>query len=203
MSKSLILRRLEAVERKLNKLNVRGIVDEIDPEMGIGGCVRIRYGDNQLSDWLPVKPLRSGKSAIWWFPDVGEGVTITDLEIGEVLPGSFTTDCPPPTRDPDVLHIQFADGASIAHNRKENTLKIINIGDISAETPKKIKMKADGGFELIGDIEHQGNQHTTGDIKGDKDITDKKRSMADDREIYNGHKHPSSSPHTGTPTSQQ
>lgn len=119
-----ILLRLEALERKLSKLNIRGLIHEIDPNLGSSGCVRVKYGDNQTSDWLPVKPLRSGKSSIWWFPEVGEGVTITDLETGEVLPGSFTSTNPPPSRDPDVLHIQLSKSEFITHNKSNGELNV-------------------------------------------------------------------------------
>ena len=55
-----IIKRVEKLEREIRTKNVRGVIDSIDPEMGSGGCVRVSYGDNQLSGWLPVKPTRSG-----------------------------------------------------------------------------------------------------------------------------------------------
>ena len=148
--KESILRRLEAVERRLNKLNIRGLVDEIDPNMGSGGCIRVKYGDNQLSDWLPVKPMRSGESSIWWFPSVGEGVTITDLETGEVLPGSFNSDNPPPSRDPDVLYIKFKDDGFVSYNQEtgnhqaefKNDSVITIGGDATINTEGKVAVNS-------------------------------------------------------------
>ena len=151
MSNALILQRLEAIERRLSYLNVRGIVSKIDPNMGAGGCIRVQYGDNQLSDWLPVKPLRSGESSIWLFPSVGESVTITDLETGEVLPGSFNSDNPPPTRDPDVLYIKFKDEGFISYNQatgnhqvefKNNSVITVG-GDCSINAKGKVAIKSD------------------------------------------------------------
>lgn len=129
-----MLSRLEAVERKLKKINIRGTVSEKNSSMGAGGCVRVLYGDNQLSDWLPVKPVRSGVASIWWFPDVGEGVTVTDIEVGEVLPGSYTSSMPPPTRDPDVIYIDFGDGGFVTHNRSNGEMVINTNSKVTINT---------------------------------------------------------------------
>lgn len=148
--KGSILQRLNNIERRLSNLNVRGVVSEIDPNMGSGGCIRVLYGDKQLSGWLPVKPLRSGDSSIWWFPNVGEGVTITDLETGEVLPGSFNSDNPPPSRDPDVLYIKFKDDGFISYNQKtgnhlaefKNNSVITIGGDSTINTTGKVALNS-------------------------------------------------------------
>ncbi len=145
------MQRINDLERRVNNLNVRGVVSEIDPSMGSGGCIRVRFGDNQLSGWLPVKALRSGVTSIWWFPGVGEGVTITDLETGEVLPGSFNSDNPPSSRDPDVIHIKFKDDGFISYNQatgnhqaefKNNSVITIG-GDSTINTTGNAKVTAE------------------------------------------------------------
>lgn len=162
MSPNSILLRLEALERKLEKINVRGVVSEINPEMGASGCVRVLFGDNQISDWLPVKPLRSGKASIWWFPEVGEGVTVTDIETGEVMPGSFTSTNPPPTRDPNVFYIKFGDGSFVSHDS--------NSGEYVADIKGKVIINSEakdisfnGGSGVVtGDCicAYTGNKHS-------------------------------------------
>lgn len=130
------LQRLSELERKFRCLNIRGVVEKIDPNMGSGGCVRVRYGDDQLSDWLPVKPIRSGESCMWWFPDIGEGVTVTDVETGEILPGSFTANLPPPTRDPDVMFMQFGNGDTLEHNRKTGVFNLTTTAEVNVNSKK-------------------------------------------------------------------
>ena len=170
MLKDLISLRLERLERRLNKMNVRGIVHEIDPNFGSGGAVRIFYGDDQVSDWLPVKPLRSGDAAIWWFPSIGEGVTVTDIDTGEVLPGSFTSDNPPPSRDPDVLYIKFKDESFISHNQSTGNyessftgdVKVIAKGKVSVDSEAK-DIQLNGGKGVVtGDCicAYTGNPHS-------------------------------------------
>ena len=71
--------------------------------------------------------------------------------------------------------------ASIHANKEEKTLTVVFQ-----------KMK------LIGDIEHDGNLKNTIGRKSDADITDKKSSMQDMRNTYNGHTHTGNK---GSPTS--
>ena len=169
--KESILQRLEALERRLNKLNIRGVISEIDTNRGAGGCVRINYGDNQLSDWLPVKPLRSGGSSIWWFPDVGESVTVTDLETGEVLPGSFNSDNPPPSRDPDVLYIKFKDESFISHNRSD--------GNFAAEFKGKsvVTIGSDSTLNVAGKTIINSDDDTTINCKKSVKINSKSKDI--------------------------
>lgn len=140
--------RLSELERKFRCLNVRGIVESIDPTKGSCGCVRVRYGEDQLSDWLPVKPIRSGDSCMWWFPDVGEGVTVTDIETGEILPGSFTDSLPSPSRDPDVMFIKFGNGDTVTHNRKTGVLDLNISTDANITTGANVNINASASANI-------------------------------------------------------
>jgi phage baseplate assembly protein V len=201
--------RIEALERAVAEMVVRGVISEADPARGQYGMVRVTYGSvdkPMITAWLPVKPIRAGKAVVWWFPEVGEGVTVIspgDLRMGEVFPGSFHAKRPAPSNDPNVFLVLFGDGSSVEHNREQHTLKIVNVGDIDVTTPEQIKMTASKGFVMIGNIEHQGDTHTTGNIAADKDISDKTRSMSADRGIYNGHDHPHGDPITSKPNQKQ
>lgn len=204
-----ILERIEALERALSEMVVRGVISEADPDRGQYGLVRVSYGSDKKqmeTGWLPVKPIRAGKAVVWWFPEEGEGVTVIspgDLRMGEVFPGSFHTKKPAPSNDPNVFLVQFGDGSSVEHNREQHTLKIINVGDIDMSTPEKMMLAAGKGFYMDGDVEQKGNMHTTGNFNSDKDVSDKTRSMADDRQIYNMHEHPIGSPKTAVPIQKQ
>lgn len=120
-----------------------------------------------------------------------------------MFPGSFHAQHPAPSNDADVFLVQFGDGSSVEHNREQHTLKIVNAGDIDVTTPKQIRMTATKGFVMVGDITHTGDIKTTGNIAADKDISDKTRSMAADRGIYNGHIHKHGKPNTSPPKQAQ
>ena len=69
-------------------------------------------------------------------------------------------------------------------------------GKVSLEAKTEIMLKSPK-IKMIGDIEHDGSQKTTGDI------SDGVRSMAADREIYNGHDHPHGDPVVGKVNQKQ
>lgn len=68
--------RLEALERAVAEIVVRGVISDADSQKGEYGMVRVTYGSvttPMKTGWLPVKPMRAGKAIVWWFPEVGEG----------------------------------------------------------------------------------------------------------------------------------
>ncbi len=153
MSDSLY-KRVEALENALRRINVRGVVSEIAPSKGPSGCVKVAFGDNQISGWLPVKPMRSGDCSIWWFPDVGEGVTATNIDNGEVMPGSYTDAMPPATRNPDEMLFTFKDGGEIRHNRSSGELTIITTAKVNITT-QEANITAPS-INSFGDWSHNG-----------------------------------------------
>ncbi len=189
--------RLEALERKLAQMIVRGTIAEVDPKKHIA---KVRYGDNQTTGWLTWKPIRTGKAITWWCPDVGEGVTVLsngDLTLGEIIPGSYYADFPAPSSDPDIHLTQYADGTVISYHQKKHELKAV-LPDAG-----KTELVSKGGIKLVGDTEIIGKLHTTKDIKSDAEVSDKKRSMSGDRDIYDKHDHNHGSPKTSVPNQKQ
>jgi uncharacterized lipoprotein YajG len=88
-------------------------------------------------------------------------------------------------------------------------------GKVNLDAEIEIRL-ASPKIKLIGDIEHDGKQTSTGDISSSagsisaamnvsagQNISDSVRTMAQDREIYNGHKHPNDTPNTQDPIQKQ
>lgn len=115
-------------------------------------------------------------------PEDGEQVLVLspsgDLAQGMVLPALYRNDYPAPVSDPDKRVSVFADGAWFEYDRKAKHLKGVLPDGATTE------LVSSGGIELTGDLLVKGN------ITSTQDITEKIRSMAVDRGIYNGHSHP-------------
>lgn len=152
-----ILDRLEALERKLEQMVVRGSVEAVtyDPPR-----IRVRYGPDSVSDWVPWKPTRSGTVTQWSPPQVGEGVTIIsngDINRGEVFIGSYHDDMPAPSMDGDETVTQYPDGTVVRYNHASHKLEVIVNGDASVkvsgsasvEVGENLKASA-GGSAKIG-----------------------------------------------------
>lgn len=124
--------RVSELERKLEEMVVRGVISVSNPEQR---WVIVSYGTQErpmTTGKLPIKPIRSGKAIVWWFPEVGEAVTVIspgDLRLGEVYPGSYYDQRPSPSDDPDLFLIEFGDGSKVSHHRGTHQLTIINEGD--------------------------------------------------------------------------
>ncbi|MDF5667829.1 phage baseplate assembly protein V [Vibrio sp. 945] len=127
--------RVSELERKLEEVFVRGIIEESNP---VERWVVVSYGTEESpmkTGKLPVKPIRSGKAIVWWFPEVGEAVTVIspgDLRFGEVFPGSYYSERPAPSDDPDLFLVEFGDGSKVSHHRGTHKLELINMGDVEA-----------------------------------------------------------------------
>lgn len=162
-----------------------GIVSQIDP---INVLARVNFGDDDLTSfWLPVLQTKTLKDKFYVMPDVGEQVACLmdeNSEDGVILGAIYSSEDKPILQSEKEMGINLDCEASVHANKEEQTLTVIF---------KKMK--------LIGDIEHDGNLKNTKGIKSDADITDKKSSMQDMRNTYNGHTHtgnkgsPTSSPH--------
>lgn len=112
-----ILQRLEALERQLAQVVVRGKVVEINFEQQ---RAKVQYGDGLTTGWLPWKPMRAGQAIVWWPLEVGEAVTVLspgDLSLGEIIPASYSEAHSAPSTNPDLCIVQFGDGSEVRHDR--------------------------------------------------------------------------------------
>lgn len=178
-----IQQRLEALERALAQMVVRGKVVEVDYPTR---RAKVRYSKDQVTGWLPFKPLRAGKAIMWWPIEVGEAVTVIspgDLALGEIFPGSYQNDFPAPSDDPDLFLLHFSDDAFISYQRTDKTL----VAQLPADGTTTLISK--GGITLEGDTQIKGNVTVTGNAHADGDVSDNKSTMQIMRDKYNAHNH--------------
>lgn len=178
---------LSELNRRLANIVNLGKVEEIDYQGAIP-VVRVKIGEI-LTAFLPMITSRAGPDQHWWPLEVGEQVVVFapsgDLAQAVVL-GSINQDSYPSTSDStDVHQVVYSDGAVIEYDRKKHELNAV------LPAGAKTNIVSDGGLTFTGDLTVNGN------ITATEDITDKVRSMAKDREIYNDHDHPGVTPGNG------
>lgn len=101
--------------------------------------------------------------------------------------------------------------AWIAENNKQYTIQTektkININDLDGSVNISVATLVyleTPNTKIKGDLELDGNLHTTGNIKSDAEVGDSVRNMSEDRIIFNIHKHKGNlGQDTSTPLSQQ
>ncbi|WP_163836950.1 phage baseplate assembly protein V [Spartinivicinus ruber] len=189
-----ILQRLEALERRLAQVVVRGRIHAVDPTRGLAKVEYGAEGQQQTTGWLPWKPTRTGKTVTWSQPDIGEGATVIsegDLTLGEILPGSYYDRFPAPSANPDVHLTRYADGAIKQYDQSGQAYQL------TLPASGTVNIVAKGGVTITGDLTVNGNITATGDI------TDHTRSMQADRDIYNSHTHDVSGHSKAVPTDKQ
>lgn len=189
---------LNDLQRRLTNLIRRGRVHSVDFSK-MPPRVKVEYSQGAVTAWLPFVSLSAGLSCTTWNPlSIGEQVIILaesgDLNCGIVVPAIHCADNPPPSVDPNAHMIKFSDGTQVDYNRENNKLIISCVGDVEI-TAKSLIINAE--------IKHTGNQSTSGNISAGGDISDKTRSMSEDREIYNGHTHPTPHGTSQKPNQQQ
>lgn len=140
-----LLQRIEALERRVGQMVIRGKIAEVDP---VKHVARVAYGlgGKQLTGWLQWKPVRTGKAITWWCPQVGEGATVIsegDLALGEILPGSYHGEFPAPSSNPDEYLVLFGDGSKVSHDCKTHLLDVVNVGDVVVTTQQNLTINTD------------------------------------------------------------
>ncbi len=152
-------------------------------------AVRVKSG-TLITAWLPVLSGRAGKNCQWNPLEVGEQVVVLcpdgNPAQGWVLGGCYSQAFPAPSANPDKTVHHFSDGGRFEYDRKAHHL------DINLPAGATVNLNAVGGITFTGDLLVNGN------ITATKDITDKTRSMAADRGIFNQHQHKDVTPGQGT-----
>lgn len=160
--------RVSELERQINTLVRMGKVIDADYEQA-----RVHVDCAGSEGWYPFLTHRAGGNQSWHPPEVGEQVMVFcpagHVERGYVLPALYQDQYPAPAITPDVHRTIYKDGAMIEYDRATHVLKV--------------SLPEGGRAVLTGDLEVDGSITATGDI------TDRTRSMAGDRAIYNGHNH--------------
>ena len=159
-----------------------GIVSKLDYE----NCqARVNFKDDEsTSFWLPVLQKKTLKDKFYYMPDIGEtAVCLMDdkSEDGVILGSIYSSEDKSTNTSNQEISANFDNGSYIKCDKTENTLIFCF---------SKIK--------FIGDIEHSGAFANSDGITSNSDITDKKSSMQEIRDVYNPHTHTGN---MGNPTS--
>ncbi len=177
---------LRDLQRRLSNMIRRGCIHSVDFKK-TPPRVRVEYSKGAVTAWLPFVSNRASSECSTWDPlSVGERVVIFsesgDLNCGMVISALNCSDNPAPSSDPYVHVTRYSDGTQIDYNRKSHKLNVSigSGGDIEINAKTMI---------INANIEHHGNQKTDGNIKASGDVSDKIRSMSDDRDIFNEHQH--------------
>lgn len=136
--------RLERLERMFEQFYVRGVIDAVDCDRN---RVRVRYGDNSVTDWIEWKPVRSGLVTIWSPPQVGEGCTVMgpgDINLGEVFLGSYHNAMPSPSTNPDETVILWPDGTKVVYDMATHKMTVLIEGELDVQVTGDAKVKAGG-----------------------------------------------------------
>ncbi|MGL5285675.1 MAG: phage baseplate assembly protein V [Aeromonas sp.] len=160
-----MIERLEALERRIDQMVVRGTIEEVDCA---SHRVRVRYGPDSVTDWLEWKPVRSGLVTIWSPPQKGEGCTIIsdgDLNRGEVLLGSYHNAMPSPSSDPDETVIVWADGSVLRYNMGSHVMTLEVVGDVNVKVEGNVA--ATVGKNMTANIKGNATVDCGGTIKAD------------------------------------
>lgn len=123
----------------------------------------VETGDITTGD-LPWIAQRAGGVRTWSPPTVGEQCVILspegDIESAFVVLGLYSDACPPPSTNPDIVHLEFADGAVIAYDQAGHALTVTLPAGGTAT------IDAPGGTTWNGDITVNGTLTATTDVVG-------------------------------------
>ncbi|MEZ9525720.1 phage baseplate assembly protein V [Enterovibrio norvegicus] len=206
------------LQKKVANMIKRGRIHSVDMTME-PPRVRVEYAKGAVTGWLPwVSGRAASEYRTDWEPlAIGEQVIILsesgELSAGVVIPSLSDAKSPVPSRSPDEHVSKYKDGTEIKYNRASHKLTIT----IGSGGDAELNCKT---FHINADIQHDGNQTTSGDMTVEKSVSatknvtagmavkgqsvaDATRTMSADREIYNGHDHNHGDPKTSTPNQSQ
>lgn len=165
-----------------------------DPEQQVGEAIQygviatvdhanatctVTLGDLTTAE-LPWVAQRAGGTRYWSPPAVGEQCVVFapegDQDNGLVLLGLYSDANPPPSNDPDVIQIDFPDGASLIYNHASHALTVTLPAGGTAT------IDAPGGLTVNGDVTINGNTAVTGTVDATEDVIGGGKSLK-------GHKH--------------
>lgn len=100
----------------------------------------------------------------WSPPSVGEQCLLLspegDLENGLVIVGLYSDAYPSPSHDPNVVHLEFADGAMIAYDQASHSLSV------SLPASGSAAIDAPAGVTINGDVTVNGKITASTDVIG-------------------------------------
>ena len=141
-----------------------GIIASVDHA---NATCTVETGDITTGD-LPWIAQRAGSVRSWSPPTVGEQCVILspegDMASAFVVLGLYSDACPPPSTNPDIVHLEFADGAVIAYDQAAHALAV-TLPDGGTAT-----IDAPGGATINGDVTINGNVNVAGTVDASDDV---------------------------------
>ncbi|TXC69780.1 phage baseplate assembly protein V [Sphingomonas ginsenosidivorax] len=161
------------IQHLIGDLAREGVVVSVDPA---AGTARVRFNDDLTTGDIPWLASRAGKTRTWSPPSVGEQVAVlapkADTARGIII-GSLSSDAyPHPANDASTL-IEYEDGARIGYDPVAHALTAILPGGAT------VRIDADGGLSLKGDVTVDGDIRSTGTITADTDVIGAGKSLKD------------------------
>ncbi|MES9873154.1 MAG: phage baseplate assembly protein V [Candidatus Sedimenticola sp. 6PFRAG7] len=149
------------LDRRIANLIRLGTVAEADYERAV---VRVRSGE-LLTNWLPWLTRRAGNDRTWWAPEVGEQVVVLSPsgEIGQgvVLPALYQQAHPANGNSPDVMRVDFDDGACVEYNRKTHAMRLETEGTLTLKAARHV---------IVGPVVQSGGDMTSDGISAQHHI---------------------------------
>lgn len=168
--------RLEGVLR-------HGIVTEVRVAQNNVPKVKVKISEGAETSWRRWSA-RAGHVSVWVPPIVGERVLLFcpsgKLENAAVFPGFFCSEFPAPVSDLNKVGVYISDGTVLEHDNSNNQVLL--------KTPGKFIVDAEAQF--LKPVEFKDEVQGRKSANFDEDVSDKKRSMQADREIFNKHTNP-------------
>jgi len=119
--------------RLLNNMIRIGTIEEIDHK---AFRVRVISGDN-LTDWVPWRAARAGKTKTWDPPTKGEQVVLLspsgDMSQAIVLQSLYSDENPPPNASENLWLKKFPDGTEIRYDHAAKKLHIDGAGELQID----------------------------------------------------------------------
>ncbi|MGB1201260.1 MAG: phage baseplate assembly protein V [Cognaticolwellia aestuarii] len=143
----------------------------------------------------------SGEIREYRAPSIGEQCLLINLTGGEdtsacvALFGIDSAQYPLPSDKPEEHKTVYPNGTVITHNHQTNKYEMTmpDGAEMVFTAPEKITFNTDKAL-FSNDVDIMNDLHVSGEIKGDKDITDKHNSMNSMRDVYHSHDHNSNVP---------
>ncbi|MGQ7242825.1 phage baseplate assembly protein V [Salinicola sp. V024] len=160
------------IARLLNNLIRIGTVEKIDHA---AARVRVQSGD-LLTDWIPWREQRAGKTRTWNPPTKGEQVLLFapggEMRGAIVVMGINSSENPPPVNDPNLTHWLMPDGAVIEYDHEASHLRATLPGsasidaqaDVTVTTAAKLTATAKGGAIVNANTVINGNLTLNGNF---------------------------------------
>ncbi|MDW6004727.1 phage baseplate assembly protein V [Vibrio mangrovi] len=160
---------------------------------------KVRFTPDLYTDWIPANVGHAGQVKDWQPLQEGEQVMVLkqfNTQSGVIIASLNQTSFDQPKEDLNRFYREFPDGTWLEYDMESHLLSGKITGKVNLEVDQQFRVQAPK-IVLVGDIEHDGSQKSTGDI------ADGVRSMAADRSIYNTHTHTHGVPMTTSTTQRQ